>query len=207
MLNGQMPVLVWAERASDIRQVLGLRKEFPQLRIILLGGAEGWMVANELAAARVPVILNALQNQPNAFERLGSTMNNAGRLAAAGVTVALGTIARDEAPQARLVLQDAANLVGQARINGGTGMSWADALKAITLNPAKIFGVDKELGTLEPGKVGDVVVWSGDPLDLMQAPTNVLIAGKEVKLESRQTKLRDRYLGLQDETLPLHYRY
>lgn len=207
VLNGRMPVLVWAERASDIRQVLGLRKEFPQLRIILLGAAEGWMVANELAAARVPVILNSLQNQPDAFERLGSTMNNAGRLTAAGVTVALGTIARDEAHQARLVLQDAANLVGQARINGGTGMSWADALKAITLNPAKIFGVDKELGTLEPGKVGDVVVWSGDPLDLMQAPTNVLIAGKEVKLESRQTKLRDRYLGLQDETLPLHYRY
>lgn len=207
VLNGQTPVVIWVERAADIRQVLGLRTQFPQLRIIILGAAEGWMVANELAAARVPVVVNALQNQPDTFERLGSTLNNVGRMAAAGVTVALGTMARDEAHQARLVVQDAANLVGQARVPGGTGLSWADALKTITLNPAKIFGVDKDLGTLEPGKVGDVVVWSGDPLDLMQAPTNVLIAGKEVKLESRQTKLRDRYLGLQDEALPLHYRY
>lgn len=207
VLNGQTPVVIWVERAADIRQVLGLRSQFPQLRIIILGASEGWMVANELAAARVPVIINSLQNQPDTFERLGSTMNNAGRMAAAGVTVALGTMARDESHQARLVLQDAANLVGQARVPGGTGMSWADALKTITLNPAKIFGVDKDLGTLEPGKVGDVVVWSGDPFDLMQAPTNVLIAGKEVKLESRQTKLRDRYLGLQGESLPLHYRY
>ena len=207
VLNGQMPVVVWVERAADIRQVLGLRSQFPQLRIVILGASEGWMVANELAAAKVPVILNALQNQPDTFERLGSTMNNAGRMAAAGVTVALGTMARDEAHQARLIVQDAANLVGQARVPGGTGMSWAEALKTVTLNPAKIFGVDKDLGTLEPGKVGDVVVWSGDPLDLMQAPTNVLIAGKEVKLESRQTKLRDRYLGLKEEALPLHYRH
>lgn len=207
VLNGQMPVVVWAERVADIRQVLRLRTEFPKLRIIIAGAAEGWMVADELAAAKVPVIVNALQNLPDAFERLGSTMNNVGRLARAGVTVALGTMARDEAHQARLVVQDAANLVGQARVPGGTGLSWEEALKTVTLNPAKIFGVDKELGSLEPGKAADVVVWSGDPFDLTQAPTNVLIAGKEVKMESRQTKLRDRYNGLHNETLPFQYRY
>ena len=209
MLNGQMPVLVWVERAADIRQVIKLTKEYPQLKVIIAGASEGWMVADELAAARIPVIVNALQNQPDAFERLGSTMNNVGRMAARGVTVALGTMARDEAHQARLVVQDAANLVGQSRIGGGEGLSWADAIKTVTLNPARIFGVDKQLGTLEPGKVADVVVWSGDPLDLTQAPTNVIVAGKEVSLESRQTKLRDPYLGvLRGETnLPLHYRY
>lgn len=207
VLNGDMPVLVWAERAVDIHNVIGLRKEFPKLKIVILGASEGWMVANELAEARIPVVINALQNLPTTFEQLGSTMNNAGRMAAAGVTVALGTMARDEAHQARLVVQDAANLVGQSRVPGGTGLNWEDALKTVTLNPAKIFGVDKQLGTLEPGKVGDVVVWSGDPFDLRQAPTNVIIAGHEVSLESRQTKLRDRYLGLQGKNLPYQYRY
>lgn len=209
VLNGEMPVLVWAERAVDIRNVIGLRKEFPKLQIVILGASEGWMVASELAAARIPVIVNALQNLPTTFEQLGSTMNNVGRMAAAGVTVALGTMARDEAHQARLVVQDAANLVGQSRVPGGTGLNWEDALKIVTLNPARIFGVDKQLGTLEPGKTADVVVWSGDPFDLRQAPTNVLIAGKEVKLESRQTKLRDRYLSVLrgEANLPPQYNY
>lgn len=209
VLNGDMPVLVWAERAADIRSVIGLRREFPKLRIVILGASEGWMVASELAAARIPVVVNALQNLPTSFEQLGSTMNNVGRMAAAGVTVALGTMARDEAHQARLVVQDAANLVGQSLVPGGTGLSWQEALKTVTLNPAKIFGVDSQLGTLEPGKTADVVVWSGDPFDLRQAPTNVLIAGQEVKLESRQTKLRDRYLArLQGQlSLPSHYNY
>lgn len=205
--SGQIPVVVYAERAADLRQVIKLRQEFTALKIIIVGASEGWMVADELAAARIPVVVSVLENLPRAFETIGSTMNNAGRMAARGVTVALGSIQREEAHQARLVLQEAGNLVGQSRVPGGTGMTWADALKTITINPARIYGVDKELGTLEPGKLGDVVVWDGDPLELGSAPTAVLIAGREVPLKSRQTELRDRYLGLQDKTLPLHYRW
>ncbi|WP_342776666.1 amidohydrolase family protein [Hankyongella ginsenosidimutans] len=86
------------------------------------------------------------------------------------------------------------------------GLSWDEALASITLNPAKVFGMDKELGSLEVGKRADVVVWDGDPLELMSAPTAVFIDGQTIPLVSRQTELRDRYLNLDESTLPVGYR-
>lgn len=207
VVTGEMPVMVHASRAADLLQVIALKREFPALRLIIVGAEEGWMVADQLAAAGVPVIVNTLENLPSRFETLAATMNNPGRMAARGVLVALGTVSRDEAMQARVVLQYAGNLVGQSRLPGGEGMSWAEALKTVTLNPARIFGVDKALGTLEPGKLADVVVWEGDPLDLMAAPAHVLIQGREVPLTSRQTRLRDRYRTLDEQALPVQYRH
>lgn len=206
VVTGQMPALIHVERAPDIVQVIRLKQQFPALRIIIAGAAEGWMVADKLAAANIPVVTSVLNNLPVEFETLGATMNNVGRLTAKGVTVALGTIRRDTAQQARWVLQEAGNAVGQGRLPGGQGLSWEDALKSITLNPARIYGVDKDLGSLEVGKIGDVVVWDNDPLDLMSAPANVLIAGSEVPLVSRQTKLRDRYRSLESSALPMQYK-
>ena len=114
-------------------------------------------------------------------------------------------IGRDLTHQVRLIPQQAGNLVAQGRIPGGVQVSHAEALAALTKNPAEIFGLGGELGTLEPGKRADVVVWSGDPIELASAPTALFIDGRATPLESRQTKLRDRYNPLKQDTLPKQY--
>lgn len=206
VVQGRQPVVIHVERAADINRVLELKREFPGLRLILVGAAEGWMVADKLAAAKVPVIATATNNLPTRFEMLGSTQSNVGRMVKAGVKVALGMIDDDDSRQVRLLPQHAGNLVAQNKIPGAVGISHAQALAALTRTPAEIFGVADQLGTLEPGKIADVVVWDGDPIELSSAPTAVFIEGKSIPLVSRQTKLRDRYLGLQKQQQPLHYR-
>ena len=204
VVEGRQPVMVHVERASDIERVLELRREFAALRLIIVGGAEGWIVAAKLAAARVPVIATASKDLPERFEMLGSTESNVGRMVRAGVTVALGMIDEDDARQIRLLPQQAGNLVAMAKVPGAVGLTHAEAMATITSAPAAIFGLDA--GNLAPGRRADVVVWDGDPLELASAPVAVLIDGKPVPLVSRQTKLRDRYRPGKPATgLPLSY--
>lgn len=204
--RGTQPLLVHVERAQDILNVLALRAEFPALKLVLVGAGEGWLVAREIAAARVPVITEPLRDLPANFEQLAATQSNVGRLVAAGVTVALGLFDDDDNRQLRLLPTQAGNLVALAGLPGAGGLSHAQALATITRAPAEIHGLGGELGTLAPGKRADVVVWSGDPLELASAPTAVLIDGREQPLTSRQTKLRDRYLGLRRDGATLHYK-
>lgn len=205
VLDGTLPMLVHVNRASDILAVLALRTSFPGLKIILLGAAEGWQVASQIAAARVPVVLYAWDNLPGRFEMLAASQSNAGVLRRAGVDVALGMLDNSEM-QARLMPQQAGNLVAQGRVAGGLGLSHAEALEAIMLAPARIFGLADQYGSLAPGKVADAIVWDGDPLEVMSAPTAVVIAGEVMPLTSRQTQLRDRYLDLDESQLPVQYR-
>jgi imidazolonepropionase-like amidohydrolase len=153
----------------------------------------------------VPVLASVAPNLPETFEMLAATQSNAGRMIRAGVKVALVPIGRDYNHQVRLIPQQAGNLVAQGAVPGGVAVSHAEALAAITRVPAEIFGLGNELGTLEPGKRADVVVWSGDPIDLAAAPTAVFIDGRPVALESRQTKLRDRYNPLRQDGMPKQY--
>lgn len=205
VVDGRIPAVIHAERASDIMAVLGLRRDFPRLRIILVGAREGWLVAGAIAAARVPVITLPLFDLPDSFETLASTRSNVGRLVAAGVTVGFGIFGGDSGAQARNLPYFAGNAVAQAAVPGGVGLTRGQALAAITRAPAAIFGLD-DLGTLEPGKRGDVVVWDGDPLELTSAPTAVLIDGVVQPMVSRQTLLRDRYRDLAAPgALPLAY--
>jgi imidazolonepropionase-like amidohydrolase len=207
--KGEMPVLFHVEKASDILQVIALKQRYSRLRPIIVGAAEGWLAADDLARARIPVIAYGLDNLPRDFEKLNATMNNVGRMTGKGVVVALGSpVGDDDARQGRLVIQHAGNMVAQARVPGGNGLSWVQAMQAITVIPARIFGVEAQVGTLEAGKQADVVVWDGDPLELASAPTAVLINGVEQSLESRQTHLRDRYKDLtKPRDLPLDYRW
>lgn len=205
VVRGATPLLVHVERASDILNVLRIRTDFPRVRLILLGANEGWLVASQIAAARVPVITMPMVDLPGSFETLASTRSNVGRLVAAGVVVGLGITSQDASFQARDLPSYAGNLVAQARVPGGTGLTQAQALDAITRNPAAIFGMT-DTGTLEPGKRADVVVWDGDPLELQSAPVAVLIDGVPQPMTSRQSELRDRYLRLQHDALPLQYR-
>jgi imidazolonepropionase-like amidohydrolase len=204
LIDGTMPAVIHVERASDIVNVLALPREFPKLRIILIGAREGWMVADKIAAAKVPVITMALMDLPDAFETLASTRSNVGRLTAAGVLVGLGMTTDGTGNQPRNLPQQAGNAVAQGALPGGVGLTHAQALAAMTRNTAQIFGMT-DTGTIEVGKRGDVVVWDGDPLELSSAPTAVLIGGVVQPTVSRQTLLRDRYLNLQHDQLPLAY--
>ena len=205
VVNGRQPLVVHVERASDIVAVLALRADFPQLRLILFGAREGWTVADRIAAAHVPVITSAIDDLPDAFETLASTRSNVGRLVAAGVVVGLGTSGGESTNQPRNVTQFAGNLVAQARLPGGVGVTRDAALSLITRNPAAIFGLT-DTGVIAAGKRADLVVWDGDPLELTSAPVAVLIDGVPQPVTDRQTELRDRYRDLRHDALPLQYR-
>ena len=164
-----------------------MKRANPALRFIIHGGAEAWLVADELHRADIPVLVDPLVDLPDHFERLGARLDNAALLQRAGVRIAIapgpGTV---DAQQARLSLQ----LAGNAVTNG---LPWDAAFAAVTRGPADIFGVGDRLGRLERNYLADVVVWDGDPLEVTSAPTAVFIEGRQVPLTSRQTELRDRY--------------
>jgi imidazolonepropionase-like amidohydrolase len=196
VVQGQMPLVAVANRASDIRAVLKLARD-EKLKLVLTGAAEAWRVAPEIAAAGVPVILNPVLNRPTSFETLGSTLENAARLEKAGVTVAIeGNSGAHRAHEMRY----------NAGIASANGMSRQGALAAITINPARIFGVADRLGSLEPGKDADLVLWSGDPFEPLSRPQLILVRGEAQPLRSRQLDLRDRYLDLKSP-MPPGYKY
>lgn len=186
VVQGKMPVIADVHRASDIRAVLKLAHD-EGFKVILDGAEEGWIVASEIAKAGVPVLLNPTNDRPESYEMLGATMDNAARLQAAGVTVALESEGGDY--RARETRYDAGNAVAH-------GMPYAAALAAVTLNPAKIFGVADRTGSLEPGKDADLVIWTGDPFEPLSQPTAVFIHGVQQPMTSRQLELRDRYKDL-----------
>jgi imidazolonepropionase-like amidohydrolase len=186
VVDGRMPLLIGVQRASDIRQALELARE-EKLKIILDGADEAWMVANEIAAAHVPVILNPTDDLPSSFERVHATMENAARLQSAGVEVIVANVA--EGYRVRELRYLAGDAVAY-------GLPWDAALKAVTINPARAFGFADRAGSLEPGKDADVVVWSGDPFEPLSQPKAIFIKGEEQPLTSRQLQLRDRYKDL-----------
>lgn len=185
--RGEGLFLVHIESASDIRELIRFTRANPALKFVIHGGAEAWLVADELARAKIAVILDPLVNLPDRMERLAARADNAALLHRAGVTFAIapgpGTV---DAHQARLVLQLAGNAVAN-------GLPWDAAFAAVSRTPADIFGVGGDFGTLAAGRTADVVVWDGDPLEVASAPTSVFIAGRDMPLVSRQTRLRDRY--------------
>lgn len=188
VVEGKTPLLMDARKASDIRQVIGFKKRHSKINVVLVKGIEAWRVADELAAAGIPVILDPESNLPFGFDELGATLTNAARLQQAGVKVAIGM----ETHNIRLSKQHAGNAVAN-------GLPWEQGLAALTRNVAEIYGIDKDYGTLEQGKVADVVVWSGDPLEVMETAETVIINGEQIEMTSRQTKLRDRYLDLKQD--------
>ena len=205
VLQGRQLLLVHVERASDILQTLALKREFPQLRLVLVGAAEGWRVADRIAAADVPVIANALEDLPESFEQLAATQSNVGRMRAAGVDVSIGMINDDETRQIRVSTQYAGNLVGIGRVPGHTGLSWNEAFAAITSRPAEALGLGDEIGSLRPGRRADIVLWDGDPLELSTGVEAVWIDGVQQSLENRQTRLRERYRRPEEGALPHAY--
>jgi imidazolonepropionase-like amidohydrolase len=191
VLNGRLPLLVAVDRASDIEAVLKLARDYG-IRLIIGGGAEAWQVADKLKAANVPVLTGAMNNIPASFSQLGQRQETAGLLAAAGVRVAIIGNAGggdEETFNARNVRYEAGNAVAY-------GMTWDNALRAATLTPAEVFGVSDRLGSLQPGKVANVVVWSGDPFEFATRAEHVIVHGRQYRDQSRQDMLTDRYKNL-----------
>lgn len=205
VVNGQQPLYVAVERAADIRAVLALRSEFPRLKLVLLGVSEGWRVASEIAAAGVPVIADPVDDLPSRFEQLAATQSNVGRMAAAGVKVALGGLAGSTGDQPKNLAQYAGNLVALTRVPGASGLSWGQAFAAISSVPAEISGQGGRVGVLAPGAAGDVVIWDGDPLEVSSAPERVFIDGVEQPRGDHQNRLKDRYRDLDDRDQPKAY--
>jgi imidazolonepropionase-like amidohydrolase len=202
VVTGTQKLYVAVERAADIRAVLALKSDYPKLDLVLVGASEGWLVADAIAAAGVPVIANGLNDLPETFEQLGATQSNAGRLARAGVKVAINASAMQNP---RRLQQVAGNLIALTRVPGATGMEWGKAFAAISSVPAEISGMGGKAGVLKPGALGDVVVWDGDPLEVGSVPTLVFIGGVKQSLESHQSGLRDRYRDLDESDLPKAY--
>ncbi|NUS33355.1 MAG: amidohydrolase family protein [Gemmatimonadaceae bacterium] len=196
VLDGRIPMVVEADKASDIEAAMKLAKDY-NFRLIVAGGAEGWQIADKLAAARIPVLTGAMNNIPESFSSLGQRQENAGLLSKAGVQVTVVGNAGggdEEAFNVRNVRFEAGNAVAY-------GMDWNTALRSITLTPAETFGVADRVGSLAAGKVADVVIWSGDPLDFASQPEHVFVRGQEIRQPSRQDLLEERY-----KTLPPSYR-
>jgi imidazolonepropionase-like amidohydrolase len=182
VLAGEIPLVVEAHRASDILAALRIARDY-DLRLVLTGSTEAWMVADDIARAGVPVVVRVLENLPGSFERLGARYENAALLGQAGVRAVLTS---GDTHNARNLRQEAGNAVA-------FGLPYDEALRAVTRYPAELWGL-ADHGVLAPGRVANVVVWGGDPLELLTPVRHVIIGGREIPRVSRQTQLRDRYL-------------
>jgi imidazolonepropionase-like amidohydrolase len=181
-LRRELPVVMQANRRSDIEAAVRLAREY-QLRLVILGGAEAWRLADHLARAQVPVLLDPLANVPT-FDALAPRLDNAALLRKAGARVIIAT--GSDGTFGATLRNAAGNAVA-------TGMAWTDALAAVTVWPAEALGLASRYGTLAPGKVANVVVWSGDPFEYSTKAERVFIRGVEVPRTSRQVELLEKY--------------
>ncbi|MDO4709727.1 MAG: amidohydrolase family protein [Pseudomonadota bacterium] len=189
-------IVISVHRAADIRRTLRWAQSH-KLNIALAGASEGWKVAAEIAAAGVPVFIDALANLPADFDQIGATLENAAKMRQAGVKVAFSQ-GNDASHSARKQRQLAGNAVAH-------GLPWEDALAGLTRIPAEAFGLGNEVGSITPGLRADLVLWSGDPLDVAHTATQVWLDGRATGMKSRQTQLRDRYLHRNSSPLPPAY--
>ena len=180
-LRSGKPLVLHVNRAADILRCIELA-EVHGLRLIVLGGAEAWKVRAALAEAGVAVILNATANLPVGFDALGARLDNAALLREGGVDV---LYTGSETHNTRNLRQLAGNAVAH-------GVPWYEALDSLTRKAALTWDMP-DAGVLRPSAVGDLVVWSGDPLEATTWAEQVVIDGELMSMHSRQTRLFERY--------------
>jgi len=181
-LHGKKPVVLAAEQPNDLLTALDLANEF-HLKIILNHVTHSASLLDKIAATGLPVIVGPIYEQPKESERYDAVFSMPAQLAKRGVKIAFASY---DAHNVR-------NLPYAAGYAVGFGLPPEEALKALTINPAQMWGVDKDLGSLEVGKMGNVVVANGDPLDVKTDVKHVFIQGQEIPLVNKQTELRDQY--------------
>jgi imidazolonepropionase-like amidohydrolase len=181
-LHGQKPMVLAAEEPNDLQTVLDMAREF-HLKVILNHLSHSSEVLDKVAASGFPVIVGPIYEQPKDWERYDAVYRLPAEMAKRGIKIAFATY---DSHNARSLPYAAGYAVG-------FGLPPDEALKAVTLNTAQMFGVDKDLGSLDTGKMANVVVANGDPLDVKTDVKHVFIAGQEIPLVSKQTELRDQY--------------
>jgi imidazolonepropionase-like amidohydrolase len=168
VLQKEVPLLVTANRASDILTALRVAREF-DIRVVLDSAAEAYLVIDKIKTAGVPVILHATMARAGG-DMENMSMESASTLRAAGIPVALQSGYETYVPKTRVVLFEAA-------LAAANGLTFEQALATVTVDAAKILGVDKRVGTLETGKDGDLALFDGDPFEYTSHVTGVVIEG------------------------------
>ena len=182
VLSGDKPLIAYVERASDIMLLIKLKQRF-NIDLVLLEAADAVTIADEIAKADIPVVMNAMRNLPESFDSLHNSLDNAAKLSKAGVKVVLAT--PGDAHSVYGLRYSAGNAVAN-------GMDYEMAMASITSNVADIFQLDA--GRIAVGKPADMVLWSGDPFEYSTHIQKMWIGGEEQSTESRQDELRDRYM-------------
>ncbi len=191
VLDGDIPLVVNVNRASQINQALKLVDDF-DIRLVIAGAAEAWMLADKIAQKDVAVIIDPLANLPGSFDSLGARLDSAALLHSAGVTILIGD---GDSHNSRNQRQLAGNAVAN-------GLPKEAALNAISTNAAKVYGLEG-LGEITVGEKANLVLWDGDPLEITTFADQVIINGEMITMQSRSTLLRDRYLS--KDTKPRAY--
>ena len=188
-VRGDIPLLIRVNRAADIMRLIDLKAENQNLDIVIVGAAEAWEVAEDIASADIRVIFDPLKNLPDSFESVGSRLDNVAFLDAAGVDYAISNLTSLGVTKPATLTQHAGAAVVE-------GLSWDQAFSAISSAPASWFGINEET----------VVVWDGDPLEITSAPIAMSINGETQSMTSRQKALRDRYNPTSQDDRPYKYR-
>jgi len=204
VLDGTVPLAIAATRESDIRQAIALSRD-EHVRVVIVGGAEAWRVADLLAAAKIPVVLDPFADLPYSLDEIGARLDNAARLRKAGVVIAFGMV--DDLSSVYESYLAGETLREGAGLAIANGLTWDQALEAVTESPARIWGVADHYGSLAVGQDADVVIWHGDPLDVSGWPDAVYVRGAKASLRTRQGELGERYAPSHANDLwPSNYR-
>jgi imidazolonepropionase-like amidohydrolase len=188
-LKGERPVVLGAYESYEVEVAMGIAKEF-HLKVILNHVVHAQDILDEIASYHVPVIVGPIYIAPSPAERYDAVYSLPAELQKRGVKIAFSSLGGSG---------DVRNLPYAAGYAVAYGLPYDEALKAITLNPAEMFGLGDSLGSLDVGKTGNVVVASGDPLDVRTSVKQVFIDGEAVPMVSRQTQLRDQYMPLTEK--------
>jgi imidazolonepropionase-like amidohydrolase len=183
VIRGEIPLIVRAHRVDDIETALRISDEFG-VRLVLNHATDGYKIVEELARRDIPVLLGPVTTQPTSMEKLGAIYENAAILNAAGVRIALQT---SQSHNVRI-------LPYHAGLSVAYGLPREAALRAVTINPAEIFGVSDRLGSIEKGKIANIAVFDGDPFEPLTRLEHLFIQGQEVDLANRHTELYEKFL-------------
>ena len=186
VLNKEIPMVVSINRASDIITMINFAKN-QDIKLVIMGASEGWMVARQLAESNIPVILEPINNLPTSFDRLGSRLENAALLNEAGVKILI-SYDEWETHNAYLSRQGAGIAVSY-------GLPWHEAINALTKNVSDTLNIPNR-GSLIIGNHADLIVWDADPLEVTSFPEQIYISGKLMSPNTRSLMLRDRYLNI-----------
>jgi len=187
LVNNDLPLIMKANRASDLLKLIELKEKY-NLNLIIMGAQEAGLVADRIANSNTPLIINPINNIPRSFDELASNINLAGKLEKQGITLMFNA-PRDH--NYHLIRQGA----GVAVANG---MSYAGAMKALTSSPVEVFGLGNR-GHLAQGKIADLIIWDADPLEPSSMPEKVFINGKDIDLTTRMSRLTERYTKNKDK--------